>query len=127
MAALNDGDGPCQTGPEVGIRGAGGVPQFTHQKLDHASDQFPQASPEALAQQAVLTLPQPASRGWRFWAVFIPMCVATLLVAVETTVTSTALPSIVADLSSGDLYVWIMNGYLLTWYAWFWSVMDLVR
>ena len=117
MATLNDANGPGQTEPEFGMRGAGGVPQLTDQKLDHASDQFPQASPEAPAQQAALTLPQPASRGWRFWAVFVPMCVATLLVAVETTVTSTALPSIVADLSSGDLYVWIMNGYLLTRYA----------
>lgn len=66
------------------------------------------------APQAPSNLPQPASHGWRFWAIFIPMCVGTLLAAVETTVTSTALPTIVAHLNSGDLYVWIMNGYLLT-------------
>ena len=62
-------------------------------------------------------LHQPAARGWRFWAAFVPMCVGTLLAAFETTVTSTALPSIVSDLGSGDLYVWILNGYLLTRYS----------
>ncbi|KAF2136065.1 uncharacterized protein K452DRAFT_238184 [Aplosporella prunicola CBS 121167] len=59
-------------------------------------------------------LPQTASRGWRFWAVFPPLCVATLLAAMEGTVTSTALPSIVGELHSGNNYVWILNGYLLT-------------
>lgn len=56
---------------------------------------------------------QPAARGWRFWAIFIPMCVAVLLNAIESTVTSTALPRITADLEAGDLYVWVMNSFLL--------------
>lgn len=57
---------------------------------------------------------QPAAKGWRFWAVFPPLCLATLLVALESTITSTALPVITAALDSGDNYVWFLNGYLLT-------------
>lgn len=64
-------------------------------------------------------LPKPekqgtSSRGWRFWAVFPPICLATLLIALESTVTTASLPKIAADLDAGDDYVWIMNGYLLT-------------
>lgn len=54
------------------------------------------------------------SRGWRFWAIFPPICLATLLIALESTVTTASLPKIAADLDAGDNYVWIMNGYLLT-------------
>lgn len=58
--------------------------------------------------------PQPAAKGWRFWAVFPPLSVATLLVGLDSTIGSSALPKITADLNSGDNYVWILNGYLLT-------------
>jgi len=59
-------------------------------------------------------LSQPAAKGWRFWMVFIPLCVSTLLAALESTVTSTALPTIVRELDTGENYVWVLNGYLLT-------------
>ena len=52
---------------------------------------------------------------WRFWAIVAALCVTGLLVAVEGTVTSTALPSIIKDLQGGNLYVWVINGYFLTW------------
>lgn len=55
-----------------------------------------------------------SSRGWRFWAIFPPLCIATMLTALESTITSTSLPIITQDLNSGDNYVWFMNGYLLT-------------
>ena len=55
-----------------------------------------------------------SGRGWRFWAIFPPLCIASLLVAMETSVPATALPVIATELNSGDNYVWIMNGYLLT-------------
>lgn len=57
---------------------------------------------------------QPAAKGWKFWMVFPPLCIATLLVALESTVTSTSLPMITASLNSGDNYVWFLNGFLLT-------------
>lgn len=52
---------------------------------------------------------------WRFWAIIASLCFTGLLVAVEGTVTSTALPSIINDLEGGKLYVWVANGYFLTW------------
>ncbi len=53
-------------------------------------------------------------KGWRFWAVFPALCVTTMLAAVESSVTSTALPFIVHELDAGDLYVWFVNAYFLT-------------
>ena len=53
-------------------------------------------------------------RSWRFWAIFASLAVTGLLSAVEGTVTTTALPTIVADLGGGELYIWAANGYFLT-------------
>ena len=52
-------------------------------------------------------------RGLRFWAILIAIGFAGLLTALEATITSTALPSIIADLQGGDTYIWAVNGYLL--------------
>ncbi|KAK3937033.1 major facilitator superfamily domain-containing protein [Diplogelasinospora grovesii] len=52
-------------------------------------------------------------KSWRFWAIFPSLMVTTLLSAVEVTVTSTALPTIVHDLNIGNNYVWIINVFLL--------------
>ncbi|KAL7907579.1 major facilitator superfamily domain-containing protein [Trichoderma velutinum] len=49
--------------------------------------------------------PKNVLRGWRFWAVFPAICVTSLLAAVESTVTSTALPYIVHQLNAGEVYV----------------------
>lgn len=59
---------------------------------------------------------QPAchTKGWRFWATFPALCLTSMLAAVESTVTSTALPSITKALGAGDLYVWFANSYFLT-------------
>ncbi|ROV89110.1 hypothetical protein VMCG_09864 [Cytospora schulzeri] len=54
------------------------------------------------------------SYGWRFWAVFFALAVTSLLAAVESTVTSTALPIISSALNSGELYVWFGTAYSLT-------------
>ena len=53
-------------------------------------------------------------RGWRFWVIFIPLGLASVLVALEGTALSTALPSIINDLRDGDLYVWFVNGYFIS-------------
>jgi len=53
-------------------------------------------------------------KGWRFWAIFPALMLVSLLVAVESTVTSTALSSIVHDLDAGHLYIWFVNAYFLT-------------
>jgi hypothetical protein len=51
---------------------------------------------------------------WQFWAIFLSLSVTSLLAAVESTVTSTALPIISADLHAGELYIWFVNAYFLT-------------
>ncbi|PQE08163.1 major Facilitator Superfamily protein [Rutstroemia sp. NJR-2017a BVV2] len=48
-----------------------------------------------------------------FWAIIFALCAAGLLTALEATITSTALPTIVDDLGGADLYVWIVNGFFL--------------
>ncbi|KAI9035222.1 uncharacterized protein KD926_004269 [Aspergillus affinis] len=50
----------------------------------------------------------------RFWLVFAALCVTSLLAALEGTVTSTALPTIVAELHVGQDYPWVSNVYFLT-------------
>ncbi|KAJ5158827.1 uncharacterized protein N7500_008478 [Penicillium coprophilum] len=53
-------------------------------------------------------------RGWRFWAIYLSLCVSILLAAVESTVTSTALPFIADQLHAGKNYVWFVNSFFLT-------------
>jgi hypothetical protein len=72
------------------------------------------SDPMPAATELASEVDQPAAKGWKFWMVFPPLCIATLLMALESTVTSTALPMIAASLGSGDNYVWFLNGYLLT-------------
>ncbi|KIW20961.1 hypothetical protein PV08_01540 [Exophiala spinifera] len=52
-------------------------------------------------------------RSLRFWAILIALGFTSLLTALDATITSTALPSIVADLGGGDMYIWAIDGYLL--------------
>ena len=52
--------------------------------------------------------------GIRYWAIIAALSVTALLPAVEGTVVSTALPTIVDDISGGQLYVWVVNSYFLT-------------
>lgn len=51
---------------------------------------------------------------WRFWAVFPALCVTTFLSALDTSILSTALPTIALDVNAGELYMWITNSYILS-------------
>jgi hypothetical protein len=59
--------------------------------------------------------PTATDRSWRFWAIIAGLSVTGLLSAVEATVVSTSLPTIVHDLDIGNNYAWIVNAYFLTW------------
>ncbi|PWY66365.1 MFS general substrate transporter [Aspergillus sclerotioniger CBS 115572] len=50
----------------------------------------------------------------RFFAIIAALALSGLLTSLEATITSTALPTITADLGGADLYVWVVNGYYLT-------------
>jgi hypothetical protein len=52
-------------------------------------------------------------KGLRFWMIVVSLSFTSLLTALEATITSTALPSIIADLGGSDLYIWAVNGYFL--------------
>ena len=52
--------------------------------------------------------------GWRFWTIIMSLTITSLLAAVDLSIISTALPSIVNDLGSGTEFVWIANAYYLT-------------
>ena len=58
-------------------------------------------------------------RDFRFWAIIASLCVTGLLSALENTVVTTSLPTIVRDLNLGDNYIWITNVFFLTRYATF--------
>jgi MFS family permease len=57
--------------------------------------------------------PEKQSRGWRFWLVFPGLCFAVLLAALDTSVVSTALPTIMYELKSESLFIWVINGYFV--------------
>jgi hypothetical protein len=59
--------------------------------------------------------PRPADfhKDIRFWAIFLALGFAGSLTALEATITSTALPSIINDLNGAELYIWANNGYFL--------------
>jgi len=56
------------------------------------------------------------TKTWRYWAIIVALCIVSLLVALEGTVVSTALPSITQDLGGGETYVWVINAYFLARY-----------
>jgi hypothetical protein len=85
--------------PEVAVAAANGVaPKANGAAATHRPPQ----------------LDQPASRGWRFWAVFPSLALGNLLVGLDLTIPSSALPVVATHLKSGDNYVWVLNGYLLS-------------
>jgi alkyl hydroperoxide reductase subunit AhpF len=57
---------------------------------------------------------QTHERGLRFWSIIIGLGFTSLLVALENTVVSTSLPTIVEDLHIGQGYVWMINIFFLT-------------
>ncbi|KAF9700232.1 hypothetical protein EKO04_001181 [Ascochyta lentis] len=54
-----------------------------------------------------------SAKGLRFWAIVAALAVSKLMLAIEITIISTALPTIVDSLSIGSSYVWVSNGYAL--------------
>jgi hypothetical protein len=72
-----------------------------------------EASVDAKAASSGKSPPQ-FQKGPRFWAILFVLALASLLTSLEATVTSTVMPSIVADLNGGENYIWISNSYFLT-------------
>ncbi|RDW76193.1 hypothetical protein BP5796_07014 [Coleophoma crateriformis] len=62
----------------------------------------------------IIAAAPPMQRGVKFWAIMAALCITSLLSALDAAVLSTALPTIVKDLNSSDVYVWTINAYFLT-------------
>jgi hypothetical protein len=58
-----------------------------------------------------------ASKSFGFFAIIVALAFSGLLTSLEATITSTALPTITADLGGADLFIWVVNGYYLTQYV----------
>jgi MFS family permease len=50
---------------------------------------------------------------WRFWAIIISLSIAGTLCAIEATIITSPLPTIIADLGGGELYIWVANAFFL--------------
>ncbi|CAI7566274.1 unnamed protein product [Penicillium bialowiezense] len=59
-------------------------------------------------------LAPPKKKPWQFWAVFPALCMTTFLSALDTSILSTALPTIALDINAGESYMWITNSYILS-------------
>lgn len=51
---------------------------------------------------------------WRFWMIFSALALSALLSALESSILSTAMPTITSELGSGGNYIWVINIYFLT-------------
>ncbi|KAI0332875.1 iron permease [Cubamyces sp. BRFM 1775] len=60
-----------------------------------------------------MTQSEPARRIWRFWLIFLALCVSLFLTALDLASVGTALPSIVHDLNGTDSFVWVSSAYTL--------------
>ncbi|ESZ92550.1 major facilitator superfamily MFS_1 [Sclerotinia borealis F-4128] len=50
---------------------------------------------------------------FRFWGIFIALCLLSFISALDVAIITTALPSITADIGGSKLYVWIANSFVL--------------
>ncbi|EFW22634.1 conserved hypothetical protein [Coccidioides posadasii str. Silveira] len=69
-------------------------------------------TPSALTTASII--PRTTKKSGRFWAIFPALCLTTFLSSLDTSILSTALPTISKELNSGTLYIWITNAYLFS-------------
>lgn len=82
-------------------------------ELNQAGDATQISRDDAPISGDATSQPPAPGRSWRFWAIFVALAFTSLLAAVESTVTSTAMPYISRALDAGELYVWFANAYTL--------------
>lgn len=58
-----------------------------------------------------------SKKSLRFFAIIAALTLSGLVTSLEATITSTALPTITADLKGAGLYTWVVNGFYLTQYV----------
>ncbi|KAJ7483257.1 MFS general substrate transporter [Mycena latifolia] len=69
---------------------------------------MPLAQPQAVSEST-----PPPKRDWRFWVIFVALCLSIALAALDIGALATALPSIVHDLNGTDSFAWVSTAYTL--------------
>jgi hypothetical protein len=54
------------------------------------------------------------NRSWTFWAIFVSLCLISFISALDATIVTIALPTIVRDLGGGADYAWIANCFAIS-------------
>lgn len=89
----------------------------TSNAIAHA-EASPEISETKPADDAILEdgekAPSKPHRGLQFWMIIVGLSVAGILPGLESTVITTSLPTITAELKIGDNYIWIANVFFLT-------------
>lgn len=105
------------TNPEESPEGTNVEPQFENVgriKAEDIEDTPARATKEdENAEESEQTELAP-KKPFAFYAIMLALCFAAMLTALEATITSTALPTIIAKLGGADLYIWVVNAYFLT-------------
>jgi MFS family permease/ubiquinone/menaquinone biosynthesis C-methylase UbiE len=64
-------------------------------------------------EKALSPAESPAPKSLKFWSVFLALCLLGLSTALEATIVTTALPTIIKSIDMGNKYVWVGNAFLL--------------
>jgi MFS family permease len=51
--------------------------------------------------------------GYRFWGIFVALCLLAFISAFDVAIITTALPTITADIGGAEQYVWIANSFVV--------------
>ncbi|EFQ36491.1 major facilitator superfamily transporter [Colletotrichum graminicola] len=79
--------------------------------FDNSTDSPGYTEPSSMEpKESVATAP---AKGLRFWAIIIALAASKLMLALETTIVTTALPTIVYALDMGSSYMWVSSGAAL--------------
>jgi MFS family permease len=58
------------------------------------------------------TTTPPSSHTWRFWCIFLAMCLVSFVCSIDATIVVVALPTIVREVGGEDQYIWIANSFV---------------
>ncbi|KUI60247.1 hypothetical protein VP1G_07462 [Cytospora mali] len=82
--------------------------------IEGGQEKGPPAEPVAAAPPKPDTSPEQGPSALQMTLIVVPLCAALFLAALDITIVTTALPTIVADFNSSAGYTWIGSAYLLT-------------
>ncbi|KAF2728906.1 MFS general substrate transporter, partial [Polyplosphaeria fusca] len=85
------------------------APTSPPSSLDEKETENGSTTPEETSPTAASAAP----KSLKFWSVFLSLCLLGLSTALEATIVTTALPTIIESIDIGSEYVWVGNAFLL--------------